>query len=300
MAETKNENAESSGTGINEALRELSKSQNLNKGSKNKASDKNDVKSSLPFYIISIFTALLLVVLIIGSVFFFAIKSNVNGIADSMGDTLAGIPVLRLALPERPDIEDEKNMTEEEVRAKYSGLRNDKEELDKQVSDLTNQVEQLNKQLTAKDSGSGLLQQQNDEMEKENLKLTADNESLRKDFENISDAIAKGDTAAFKTYYEKIDSETAAKLYKEILQDEKISDDVKKYCSIYEEMDAGAVASIMEQMGSGKMTLIVEILKNLNKKTSGEILAEMTPSFAAKVSEQLAKIYNVGSAAASK
>ncbi len=299
MAETKNDNTDNSNIDINEAFKNLSKSQNGNKG-KGKASEKSETKNGALFYIVSILAAVLLVVLIIGGVFFFAIKNNVNGIADSMGDTIQNIPVLRLALPEKPDIEDEKNMTEEEVRAKYSKLRTDKLELDKQVTDLNSQLEQINKQLSAKDTNSSLLQQQMDALEKEKLKLISDNDRLQKDFQGVSDAIAKGDTAAFKAYYEKIDPETAAKLYGEILQDEKISADVKKYCSIYEEMEAGSVATIMEEMGTGKMTLIVEILKNLNKETSGEILAEMTPAFAANVSEQLAKVYNVESAKATK
>jgi flagellar motility protein MotE (MotC chaperone) len=52
----------------------------------------------------------------------------------------------------------------------------------------------------------------------------------------------------------------------------------------------------MEQMGTTKMSLIVAIMKNLSKNTTGEILSNMTPSFAANVSEQLAKEYSVNTA----
>lgn len=298
MSDTINENTENSNKDINEALKNLGKSPN-GKG-KDSKSNKSEPKNGVLFYIVSILAALLLVALIIGGVFFFAIKNNVNGIADSMGDTIQNIPILRLALPDKPDIEDEKNMTEEEVRAKYRQLRSEKAELEKQIQDLNSQLEQINSQVSAKDTSSTLLKQQMDELEKEKLKLISDNDKLNKDFQSLSDTIAKGDTAAFKAYYEKIDKENAAKLYAEILQDEKISADVKKYCSIYAEMDAGAVATIMEKMGTNKMTLIVEILKNLKKETTGEILASMTPAFAANVSEQLAKVYNVGAATKSK
>jgi len=264
--------------------------------------DKNSTasKNSVLFYILTIITAILLVALIIGGVLFFAIKNNINGMADSMGDSIDNIPILRLALPDKPKVDDEKNMTEEQVRKKYNQIKAEKATLDKQLSDLTNQVEQLNKQLSAKDTNASLLQQQKETLENEKLKLTADNASLKKDFDNISNAIAKGDTAEFKKYFEKIDPKIAADLYAEILKDQKMRDDVKKYCSIYEAMDASAVAGIMEQMGNGKMTLIVEIMKNLKKDTSGAILTEMTPGFAAKVSEQLAKVYSVGTAAATK
>ena len=246
-------------------------------------------KNSILFYVLTIISALLLVALIIGGALFFAVKNNINGIADSLGDSIVDIPIMSLALPDEPNPEDEKNMTEEQVRKKYNQIRVDKVALDKQISDLTNQVEQLNKQLSAKDTNASLLQQQKGTLEKEKLKLTSDYASLKKDFDNASDAIAKGDTTEFKKYFEKLDPEHAADLYAEILKDQKISDDVKKYCSIYEAMDASAVAEIMEQMGSGKMTLIIEIMKNLKKDTSGDILAEMTPEFAAKVSEQLSE-----------
>ena len=160
--------------------------------------DKQTEKNSMLFYILTIFTALLLVVLIIGGAFFFAIKNNVNGIAESMRGTIENIPILSLALPEKPDPEDEKNMTEEEVRKKYTQLKNNKDALEKQVSDLTNQLEQLNKQLSAKDTNSALAQQQKDTLEKEKLALTTENASLKKDLDDLSAAIANGDTAEFK------------------------------------------------------------------------------------------------------
>lgn len=289
-----------------------SKKDSLDKGVKviNKVANKNkngsigkndsSSKNSVLFYVLTIITALLLVALIIGGVLFLAIKNNVNGIADSMGDSIESIPVLKMALPDKPDPEDEKNMSEEQVRKKYNQIIGDKDKLDKQVVDLTNQVEQLTKQLSAKDTNASLLQQQKDALEKEKLQLNADNTSLKKAFDDVSAAIANGDTTEFKKYFEKIDPKIAADLYAEILKDEKMSDNVKKYCSIYEDMDASAVASIMEEMGTPKMPLIIEILKNLKKDTSAEILTEMTPAFAATVSERLAKVYNVGASDATK
>ncbi len=264
--------------------------------------DKRDgsSKNSVLFYVLTIITAILLVALIIGGLFFLAIKNNVNGIADSMGDSIENIPILRLALPAKPDTEDEKNMTEEQVRKKYNQIKGDKATLDKQIADLTDQVEQLTKQLSAKDTNAALLQEQKAALEKDKLQLTTDNASLKKDFNDVSAAIANGDTTEFKKYFEKLDPKNAADLYAQILKDEKLRDDVKKYCSIYEAMDASAVASIMEKMGTAKMSLIIEIMKNLKKDTSAKILTEMTPAFAATVSERLAKVYNVGTSSTTK
>jgi|GEM_PF-239661 len=292
MANKKRDNSEVQQ--VDEALKNINDSKNVS--SENDGNPKNSVL----FYILTILTALILVVLIIGSIFFFAIKNNVNGMADNMRGTIEKIPILRLALPEEPEPEDEKNMTEEQVRQKYTLLRAEKAELQKQVEELQKQVDTLNKQLTSKQTDSDLLLQQKEAAEKAQQKQAEEYNTLKKDFDDLSAVIAKGDPSEFKAYFEKIDSKLAAELYEQVLKEQKISNDVKKYVSIYENMDASSVATIMEQMGNGKMTLILEIMKNLKKEKSAEILSEMTPEFAAKVSEQLAKVYNVGEESASK
>lgn len=195
-----------------------------------------------------------------------------------MGDSIRGIPVLNWALPEKPDPEDEKNMTEEQVRSKYNEIKAQKEELEKQVEDLTKQLDNTKNQVTAKDSNTSLLQQQMKALETEKNKLQTEKDSLQKDYDKLSEVISKGDTTEYKNYFKKVNPQKAEELYTSILQEEKISADVKKYCSIYEQMDASAVAAIMEQMGSSKMTLIIDIMKNLKKDTAGEILTEMTPT----------------------
>jgi flagellar motility protein MotE (MotC chaperone) len=273
---------------------------NLNKGKNSTAGKDDSQKNSILFYVLTIVAALLIVVLIIGGAFFFAIKNNVNGIADSMRDTIEKIPVLSMALPAKPEPNDEKNMTEEQVRQKYTELKTEKDVLEKKAEELSQQVETINKQISSKDTNSALLQKQKEEAEKAQQKQVTEYANLKKDFDELTAVIAKGDPAEYKKYFEKIDPAIAADLYEKILTDQKMSDDVKKYVSIYENMDASAVSGVMEQMGTGKMSLILEIMKNLKKETSAEILTEMTPEFAAKVSEQLAKVYNVGTANSTK
>lgn len=257
---------------------------------------KKKAGNSVSFYVLTIITALLMVCLIVGGGFFFAIKKNFNGVADSMRDTIVKIPILNLALPDIPEPDDEKNMSEAQVRQKYTQIKDEKKLLEKQIQDANEQIEAINKQLSAKDTDSNLLQQQKAALESEKLKLLSENDSLQKDMKEIASVIANGDAKEYKKYFEKINPTMASELYSEVIKAQKISDEVKKYCSIYEEMDADAVSTIMEEMGSGKMALIIEIMKNLKKDTAAEILSSMTPEFAAKVSEQLAKEYNLASA----
>jgi hypothetical protein len=44
-------------------------------------------------------------------------------------------------------------------------------------------------------------------------------------------------------------------------------------------------------MGTAKMDLIVETIKNMNQAIASEVMAAMTPAFAAKVAEKLRTAY---------
>lgn len=250
-------------------------------------------RNGILFYILTVLAAFLIVVLVLGGTLFFVVRNNVNGIADNMRSDIEKIPIINLALPVLPDPEDEKNMTEEMVRSKYTELKEQNKQLQEKVISLTAQVDDTNNKITANDTNTELLKQQKATLESEKTKLTSEYNSLKKQFEDMSKSVALGDKDSFKNYFEKVDPQTAQKIYEEIIKEKKISDDAKKYVSIFETMDASASAPILEQMGTAKMNLIVEIMKNLKKETSAEILANMSTSFAAKVSEQLAKEFNL-------
>ena len=258
-----------------------------------KLAEQAENKNGVLFYILTVLAALLIVVLILGGTFFFVVKNNINGIAENMRSDIEKIPLINMALPEIPDPEDEANMTEEMVRRKYTELKEQNKLLQEKVTSLTAQVDDINNKVTANDANTELLKQQKAALESDKAKLTSDYDSLKKEFDELSKTVAQGDKESFKDYFENVDPQTAQKIYEEVVKENKISDDAKKYTSIFETMDASASAPILEQMGTAKMKLIVEIMKNLKKETSADILANMSTTFAAKVSEQLAKEYKL-------
>jgi len=107
----------------------------------------------------------------------------------------------------------------------------------------------------------------------------------------IDGLIAGSNKDAFKAYYEQIDSETAKALYATILKEQKLSDAATKFIQIYETMDSKATAKILEQFGDSKISLVVDILKNMKKDKSAEILAAMSATYASKVTEKLSKLF---------
>ncbi len=92
------------------------------------------------------------------------------------------------------------------------------------------------------------------------------------------------DINEYKTYYESIDSENAALLYKQVVgqvvEDEKISDYVKAYSS----MKPKAAAGILEEM-TDDLPLVAKILSNMKADARGDILAAMDASVAASVTK---------------
>lgn len=68
--------------------------------------------------VIVVLIAILVVLLIFFGVFYFAVKNNVNGLADTLQPYLVNRPLLRLVLPEKAlpqDPDDPKYLSEKEI-----------------------------------------------------------------------------------------------------------------------------------------------------------------------------------------
>ena len=86
----------------------------------------------------------------------------------------------------------------------------------------------------------------------------------------------------YKSWYESIDSENAAKLYEQVVKDLQYSQQVKDWAETYSKMDAKNAAAILEEM-TGDTDLVSDILLCMTSKQRAAILAEMDPVYAAKL-----------------
>ena len=92
------------------------------------------------------------------------------------------------------------------------------------------------------------------------------------------------DIENYKTWYESIDKENAAKLYEQVIKDLEYSKDVKDWAETFAKMDAENAAAILEEM-TGDTDLVAKILLCMTSKQRAAVMAEMDPVFAAKMTK---------------
>lgn len=91
----------------------------------------------------------------------------------------------------------------------------------------------------------------------------------------------------FQKFYEEIDPDNAAELYKQVVQDVQASEKVKKQAAVYAKMEPAQAAGVLETM-SGNLDLVASILDNMSESKSADILANMTPETAAQITTKMA------------
>ena len=88
----------------------------------------------------------------------------------------------------------------------------------------------------------------------------------------------------YQKYYEAMDPTTAEYLYKQVALQLEESKEIREYAQTYSEMDAKDAAKIFEAM-TEDLKLVSRILSVMNAEARGDILAEMDPAIAAKLTK---------------
>jgi hypothetical protein len=229
------------------------------------------------FLVCTMLVLLFLVVLII------LIRMDVGGFGTNvLRPILKDVPVVNRILPEP---------TDEEVAAE-SGYKNLNEAVTK-IEELEAQIAALEEQqTTAAASGDSALQEQIDKLQQENATLKV-YENNQKTFESTKaqfyeDVVYNDnvDVSDYTKWYESMDADTAAKLYKEAVQTQEASERVKELAQSYAKMKPAQAADILEQM-TGDMDTVVAILEEMNATDRGKIMGEMNSAFAAKVTKKM-------------
>ena len=93
------------------------------------------------------------------------------------------------------------------------------------------------------------------------------------------------DVEVFKEWYEKIEPESAAEIYRQVASVYESEQRVKDLALAYEAMKPAQAAAILESMTS--MTEVCDILSNMTDEARGKVLGAMDKDYAAKVSSKL-------------
>ena len=217
----------------------------------------------------------LIVIIIWLAIFALLIKMNVGGIGSMLRPYLKNIPGINMILPDATDEE-----VSEESGGKYKSLS---EAIDR-INELEAQLEQYQNSDSADSSTIAELQ-----AEVARLKTCEENAQYYQDLKDRFDQeVVYADNAPdienYKKWYESIDSDNAAKLYQQVVQDLQESQKVKDWAEAYAKMDADKAAAILEEM-TGDTNLVSKILNCMTSKKRAAVLAEMDPVYAAKLTK---------------
>ena len=92
------------------------------------------------------------------------------------------------------------------------------------------------------------------------------------------------DIEEYRYFYEQIEPENAAALYKQVVRKIQEDEEIADYVKAYSTMKPKNAAAIMEQM-TDDLKLVAKILKNMNAEARGAILAAMDSKIAADLTE---------------
>ena len=225
----------------------------------------------------SAFLLTLIIVFIWVAILCVVIKLDVGGFgSDVLAPILKDVPIVNKILPDG-------TVTEVEDGGAYGGYKN--------IEEAVNQIQVLKAELESykSNSTSDSVRIAELEAEIERLKTFEANQvefqHIKTEFyEEVVYAENGPGAEEYQKYYEAMDPTTAEYLYKQVALQLEESKEIKEYAQTYSEMDAGDAAKIFEAM-TDDLKLVSRILSVMNAEARGEILAEMDPSIAAKLTK---------------
>lgn len=227
-----------------------------------------------------ILSAIIIIAIIIIwlAIFALLIKYDVGGFGSTvLRPVLKDVPVINRILP---DVADE--TTAEEQAYPYNNL-----------SEAMDRINELEGELAAAKSTNSTNANYVAGLEKEVQRLkTFEQNQLA--FETEKDEFDKDvvfndkapDIEEYRKYYEEIDPDNAAKLYKEVLEQQQVTENVKVLADKYANMKPANAAAILNGM-TGDLDLVAQILETMDSKKAALILGAMDTNVAAKVTKKM-------------
>lgn len=230
--------------------------------------------------VVSVIIVILIILIWLG-IFVFLIKLDVGGFGSSvLKPVLKDVPIVKEILPAGSDDEE-----------------TDKDYPYKSLSDAIAYIKELELQIQKYQEGDTDNSDKIADLQAEvnRLKTFEENqqqfeEEKSKFYEEVVFGDNAIDTENYKEYYESIDEDNAAKIYKEVVEQQQNDEKYKKYAETYSNMKPKEAATIFLNMTSDLDT-VVAILNNMSASSRGKVLGAMSSldaNFAAKVTQMLA------------
>ena len=205
------------------------------------------------------------------------VKMDVGGFGSNvLTPILKDVPVINKILPSETTTETTKDKS-------YGGYSSIKEAVE-QITELEKQLDQAQNTNTTYAEQIEALKtevQRLQTFEKNQVEFQRIKEQF---YEEVVYADNGPGAEEYRAYYEEMDPTTAEALYKQVVQEEVVSNKVKDYVATFSNMDAAKAAAILGSM-TDNLDLAAEILTNINATTRGAIMGEMDPAVAARITK---------------
>ena len=222
-----------------------------------------------------IITIVLVIVWI--AIFCLVVKLDIGGVGTNVfAPILKNVPVVKMILPKD-------SITETEDIESYYGYTS--------LSDAVDRIKVLETELANIQTENETNKEQIDALTTEVNRLKTF-EANQVEFERIKNQFyqevvysEKGPgPEQFARYYESIDPATAEYIYRQVVQEEEVSEEIKEYAKAYASMKPKQAAAIFNNM-TDNLQLAAKILENMSAEDRGNILGAMDPTVAAKITK---------------
>lgn len=221
----------------------------------------------------SVILVTIVIILIWLAILALLVKLDIGGFGSNvLAPVIGNVPVVNKILPEGSIPQTTEVSGNNVIGGGYDNL-----------DDAINRIKMLETELAEAQQDAEAANKTIDEMSEEiaRLKTYEDNqvefEKIKDEFDNEVVFNSKApDIDEYRKYYEEIDPTNAEILYKEVVKQEQISDEIKDYAKAYSEMKAKDAAVIFNSVPlRNDLELAAKILGVMKADARGNILAEI-------------------------
>jgi len=209
------------------------------------------------------------------AIFALVIKMDVGGFGSTvMTPLLKNVPVLNKILPASEEYaKEDSKYNYDTVADAVARIK----ELEAELKKAQDKADANQSQIADLQSAQQELQTYKDDQ--------ANFEKIKKEFD---EKVVFGDKAPdineYKKYYESIDSDNAAAIYKEVVEQQQADAEIKSYAQTYSQMKPKQAAAIFDTM-TDNLSLVAKILNAMDSTSRGNILGAMNADTAAQVTK---------------
>ena len=238
----------------------------------------------------------LLIILIWLAIMALLVKLDVGGFgSDILAPLIKDVPYLNLILPDGSVQKETETTTPLVVDGTTVTDGTEEGASLSTMEDALAYIKRLEKALQSEMEQNSALTAENEKLKAEVARLEPFEQQQKSFYEEKAkfyEEIVYGENAPdaeqYQAYYEMIDPDNAAEIYKKIIQGQADDAAIKAFATTYSGMKAKSAAKIFDEMvKENQIALVAKILAQMSVETRGDILAAMEEGNAAKLTQLL-------------